>query len=125
MSSENLLTQIAHFLTLMNNWDCAIYRSNLTGYIQMIKFSSFYVEQVSLWWRKKDILKISNQNIKSLAMFYKSHPLGVWKTLRGKDQIHCYSNNHGIWHFCSTKEASNNSSEYARLKKEKIKRAKF
>lgn len=43
MSSENLLTQIAYFLTMMNNRDYVIYGRDLAGNIQMIKFSSFYL----------------------------------------------------------------------------------
>lgn len=53
MSLENLLTQIAHFLTMMNNGDYPIYRNDLAGYIQMIKFSSFCVRTSTFMMKEK------------------------------------------------------------------------
>ena len=39
---------------MMNNRDCAIYRSDLAGYTQMIKFSSLYVRASPFMMKAKN-----------------------------------------------------------------------
>lgn len=72
MSSENLLLQIVRFPTMMNNQDNAIYRNDLAGYIQIIKFRSFYGTN-NFIMKEKGFKGISNKNFLKLRYGYTSH----------------------------------------------------